>query len=378
MGARWNLTTETRCQANQILKDGKCHSTETAAPTKKDDDNTESTTSSDTDTANTTRTPATEEPQSPKLMWMGRSANNSFTIDVDTSSIKELIADLPNDHYTKISFEFSGGWQIEKITEGGNEKPRLKTTPTFGTYSQGEGESAVEVLLLKGCKPKKNPSAKTTDATISVNTNGGLVIDFGDDYWTTKSSSGNVSITDSSVSHMLEDDSTSALEYHTKKLRAENVLEQWPKPTDTPDDISSATVNTEFYKGCFKYLFADNSSSYSALISGTRYTPGIVVSEHRAKQAAMTPFKEATGKPLPSSAYISAADDEEANYKLEIIYTDNGRETILATLSDETLKYFLSRLYRPYAAYFSGNADEAAFIKKIELMINRIHRDLRN
>lgn len=369
-----NATTkETRCQANQILKDGKCHSTDTASPIQKDKN------PKPTTPPATSRTPATPEPQQqvPKLQWMGRAANNSFTIRVDTSSIKELIADLPNDRYTKISFELSGGWQIAEITEGENKKPRLKTIPTFGTYSQGEGDTLTEVLLLKGCKPKKNTPVKTTGATISVNARGELVIDFGDNYWTTKSSSGNVSITDGRVAHILEDDSTSALKYYDKKLRAENVLEQWPKPTASAG-ITSATVNTEFHKGCFKYLFADRSSDYSALLSGDRYTPGIVVGEHRGKQASMLPPKDATGRPLPSSAYISAADDQEANYKLEIIYTDNGRETVLATLSDETLKYFFSRLYRPYAAYFSGDTNEAAFITKIELMINRIHRDLRN
>ena len=108
------------------MKAGKCVAAEAKNNTvlADPDDNTSGNTtgtSGRTATGNSNATGNTHR----KLQWLGNAGRNTFTVDVDTSSIRDQITT----EFTNIKFKFSGGWKITETLENEADedsgKPKL-------------------------------------------------------------------------------------------------------------------------------------------------------------------------------------------------------------------------------------------------------------
>ena len=387
--ANTEQTTETpKCQGNLVMKAGEKAGKCVAAEVEKPDTPTPDTTLAPSPGSNASGSGSSRGPT--RLTWLSGKRHNSFSVHADTSSIRDLINDIDVDNdehdgkYRQIKFKLSGGWAII-VPE--NKKPKLRTLGTLGTNAQNPGKKINRNRArkyhthplrnnyppyLKNCTPKPTNSKEAT-ATISISANNLLVIDFGETFWTTKNEhNGAISITNSLI--------RSPLKYHNEKLRPTNVDEggfEWPNswfwPWPEPAD-GIKSKSTVINKGCFKFIYGQQNSSYTPLPSNK---DGIRLDDRVTLQSYSNDTDD--GKELPNDAFIRAADDEDAAFKLEAFLVDDDDEPI-TTIEGASLKYFISRLHGPYAEYVSkgkvSESDEDEFIERIEELIAAIAEDL--
>lgn len=378
-------TTETTaaCQGNLIRKAGKCVAAETnnVTPTPEETVTPSPSSNASGSGSSNARGPA-------RLTWLGKAAHNTFSIRADTSSIRNEIDAIEGDtpkKYKRVKFKLSGGWKIVPEGEDPNETPKLLTDGTLGTKAtnperQQPRQARNHPLktnppYLKSCTPQKtNPIERT--ATISVNANGLLVIDFGETFWTTKTENSPVSITNSLI--------RSPLKYHKEKLQPTNVKEDeftWPTSWglqwdygNQSDEIKQKRRSAITNKGCFKFIYGQQNSSYTPLSSGIN---GIRLDHQKSLESESEYTSD--GTELPNGAFIRASDDEDTAFKLEAFLVDDDDEPI-TTIEDASLKYFISRLHGPFAQYVSegkvSSSDEDEFMEKIEELIAAIAEDL--
>ena len=272
-----------------------------------------------------------------------------LTVKVDTAAFKKALKTEKN--YKKVTFKFQGGWELD-----GHNTGKVETVPTVkaGTADQGDNDGGnPQNTILSACKAKMG-SHSLGEATLSVSSEGSLVVVFPDKQGSDLKPFGADSIKE--IKETLAGKGTTDKRVYSPADVDEEFIDEQNKA------FRNGKRNGAYEKACFRFIYGAQSSNFAEPTS-------VIVSSVMDDDPNI-----AGGGRVPDDARITPAKDKNLEGYPKLVVLVDGEEAV--TLKGEALKFLLSAIEPNLAVKIKGNTSRAQVKKDFEALLKDVVKEL--